>query len=323
MAILTLLNACSSPPSPPTSPAPAATRSGNLTLYVAPSVTPTPVVISPVTVTPLPSPTPTPRTHTVTKGEDMFGIAWRYRVTLEELKAANPEVNPNFLSIGAVLIIPFSDTPLPGEVTATEPAAATPIPVALGPLRCHRAEDGGAWCFQQVLNNNTVPLESISALFQITANLGETIVSETAFLPLDILPPGASLPLVAYFSAGLFEGDEAEIQGSSALITALLSPNDGRYLPAAVSNKKVMLAENGLSAVIQAEIMLTIPETAAQRVWVAAVAYNAQGDVIGVRRWEKPPELTLDSQTPLPVTINIYSVSGEIERVSLIAEARP
>src|SRR5512141_2101170 len=86
---------------------------GQLTPYRSPTGTVTPTPTDPATPTPLPSPTPTPRSHTVVKGEDMFGIALRYGVTLEELKAANPDVNPNFLSVGAVLVIPQSLTPQP------------------------------------------------------------------------------------------------------------------------------------------------------------------------------------------------------------------
>lgn len=253
----------------------------------------------------------------------MFGIALRYGITLEELKTSNPEVNPNFLSIGAVLTIPHSQTPAPGAEKTVEAAAPTAIPVEIGEMRCYRTEDGGAWCFQPVHNTQPGPLESLTAIFRVTENQGKSVVEQTAFLPLDILPPGSLLPLSAYFPPELFEDKTAPIVGSSEMVSALPSPDDGRYIPAVVSDQKVFISENGLSAAVSGQVSLAAADASAARVWVAAVAYNAQGDVIGVRRWENQPKQTLSSQSPLPFGLNIYSASGKIDRVEILAEARP
>src|SRR5512146_1495754 len=77
------------PPPPPPPPAP-----------------PPPRPPPPPTWTPLPTVTPTPRTYTVKSGDDMSGIALRYRVPLADLKTANPSINPRLMKIGTVLIIP-------------------------------------------------------------------------------------------------------------------------------------------------------------------------------------------------------------------------
>lgn len=56
----------------------------------------------------------------------MFSIALYYGITLDELKAANPEVNPNAMSLGTVLLIP---------VTPTAPSSQrTPLQVLLRQL---------------------------------------------------------------------------------------------------------------------------------------------------------------------------------------------
>ena len=44
--------------------------------------------------------------HRVNPGETLSGIARNYRVSLRALRAANPEVEPRLLQIGAVLVIP-------------------------------------------------------------------------------------------------------------------------------------------------------------------------------------------------------------------------
>lgn len=57
--------------------------------------------------------------HRVNPGETLSGIARNYRVSLRDLRAANPEVEPRLLQIGTVLVIPRAPgqrtrTPLPG-----------------------------------------------------------------------------------------------------------------------------------------------------------------------------------------------------------------
>jgi LysM repeat protein len=85
---------------------------------------PTPVIIA------TPTPTATPVTYMVQEGETLLGIAIKFGVSLEALQAANPSVEPRFLTIGTVLIIP---PPEGGFLAAaTHLAAPPPAPVTLG-----------------------------------------------------------------------------------------------------------------------------------------------------------------------------------------------
>ena len=307
-------------PAPGDSPASAsATRSprpGQLTLYPSRTATLTLTPTDPATPTPLPSPTPTPRTHAVAQGEDMFGIAWRYGITLEDLMAANPEVDPNLLKIGAVLIVPASNLPIP----SSEAPTPTPIPLETGRLRCTRSADGGAWCFWPVRNPHDFALENISALVRLADQDASNIQPLQAFLPLDLLPPGASLPLVAYYPPPLPE----PFQASAELLTVLPNPaGDGRYLTTRLENQQVIIADDGRSAAVTALVSLETAEDTAQRVWVAAVAYDSEENVVGVRRWENTTAGPLAGGQNLPVILQVYSLNAPIARVDLLAEARP
>src|SRR4030042_2998743 len=112
---------------------------GVITPYhtITPSlVSPTATQISFIPVTP--APTPTPFMHTVKKDETMLGIAFQYGISLEDLKTANPGVDPRFLSVGMQLVIPIS-----GEIPETMPTT-TPVPMEWQQPLCYRTRDGGA-----------------------------------------------------------------------------------------------------------------------------------------------------------------------------------
>jgi LysM repeat protein len=183
-------------------------------------------------------------THEVQRGEDMLGIALRYGVGLAELTAANPTVNPNIMSIGTILVIPVSLTPTAaGQMSAEEAVALTPtaIPVLMQPVTCTRARDGGIWCFQALENNQDITLESLTGVFHLRAADGQTRTQKAA-LPLDTLPPGASLPLSAYFSPEDSAGVTEPFQVTSELYTALPNPDDGRYVPSQAKTRRCLSA---------------------------------------------------------------------------------
>ncbi len=75
-------------------------------------------------VAPTPTPGPTPTIYVVASGDTMYGIALRFGITLEALKAANPQIaDINRIDVGDEVIIPL---PTPNEV----PDAGSPSPAA-------------------------------------------------------------------------------------------------------------------------------------------------------------------------------------------------
>ncbi|MCJ7626265.1 MAG: LysM peptidoglycan-binding domain-containing protein [Anaerolineaceae bacterium] len=287
---------------------------GGLTPYHTRTPTNTPLPPDPATSTPFPTPTSTPRTHIVKQGEDMYGIAFRYSITLAELMAANPEVNPNIMSVGTALIIPAS-----AEVVSEDGALPTPTPVGvvLDSVQCHPSRDGGMWCF--VLANNILDMdvESVSALVRIADSTGTQVDARVALTPLNLFPAGSHLPLIVFFPSPLPES----YQVSAELLTALPEVgSEGRYLPLHIENLRTDILSDGLSVEVSGELFLDGGENAA-RVWVAGVAYGESGMVLGVRRWES--ETTLVAGSGLPFGFRVYSVGGMITGAEVFVEAQP
>lgn len=300
--------ACASetPPQPEPSPTPGVT----LTPYVprpevAPTETPTPVR----TPTPPPTPTATPFLYQIVQSDTLLGIAFKFGITLEELLAANPGIDPQFLTIGDALVIPLADNPAA--------AAALPTPVGevvpAGAPVCWPTADGGLWCFALYENLGGVVVENLAAQVNVYGEDGDLLASRTAISPLNLLPPGSALPVTAWFpDLGPFYG-----QAGAVLQSALpLAPGDARYVPVEMESAMDM---RGSSAVIEGEIAPAVPGAVFRLARIAAVAYDEQGRVAGVRVVEIPG----DGDPVSAFQLTVYSEGGAIVRVDVFAEAYP
>lgn len=304
-----LLSACSSPAFSPT---PLATLPvGTLIPYNTGTPTPTRPAKTPIPASPSPTLSPTPFIHKVSAGEVFSAIAARYGLKVEELLAANPSVILSPFLVGQELIIPgqgFTPTPLPPTPTLLPVESNVPV--------CLADAAGGAWCFLLVHNPLNESLENLSAVLELTNSTGQVVATVTANGLLNLLPGGASLPLAAYVPQV-----SPPLQARVLELHALPVPaDDTRYLPARLEDVNIQIASDGLSASVQGQILLE-GEIPASLVWAAMTAYDAAGNVIGVRRWESSASIQpgvaglLDGR--------VYSAGGKIVRVEVLLEARP
>ncbi|HAV77071.1 MAG TPA: hypothetical protein DCX53_06940 [Anaerolineae bacterium] len=259
--------------------------------------------------TPLPS--STPFTYSVKSGDTISGIALQFGVSIDELIAANPEISPSAMSIGTVLKIPSNPDNPSGESTPT------PAPFTIRQIECYPTSNNGMWCF--VLVNNDFPdfIENVSAQVTLVDSDETFIASQTALLPLNVLPPNTSLPLAVYFAPQIPVDAKPQVQ----ILTAIrLLPNDTRYLPAAVNNTLVQINEDGHFAQISGDVLLPAGSIAAAQIWVAAVAYDESGRVVGVKRWEGGG---VQPGGSLSFEMTVASLGGRLTRVEFAVEARP
>jgi len=273
---------------------------------VTPSETPT--IIPPLTGITLP--TPTTFTHVVVQGDTLTGIALRYGVTLEALLVANPGVQPTSLSIGTILIIP-TGSKIPGE------SIPTPASLPIQQARCWAEAAGGLWCFALLQNGYSESLENLSAQFTLLDASGQELASQAAYAMLNTLPPGQSMPLAVHFPPPVHTNVTVQVQ----VLTAIrLLAGDTRYLPVVTENTLVSVEASGRTAQLTGRVILT-GEGTANTLWVLATAYDAAGNVVGVRRWESPSALSADA--PVSFDFLVYSMGPGIDRVEFLAEARP
>jgi LysM repeat protein len=303
---------------PIVSSTPVETQASTLRPYPSdtPSTTPSPTGYNSPTPSPTITPTTTPVYYEIQLGDDMYSIAWRYGISPQAIMTANPTVNPNAMIVGESLLIPITPTP---EATTTVPVKLSPTATLVyGNLHepdCYRDAVEGLWCFVLVENDLDGSLENVSGVVTLEES-GETR-QETAILPLNILPAGESLPLIAYFQPSVSNDFSASAQVDFWLP---VMQDDQRYLDVEIVKQEVQVNEDGQIARVTGELHLPEDGPGAEYVWVNATAFDADGNVLGVRRWDRLTPLSPGSELPFDLTV--YSLGGEIDHVTLLVEAR-
>ena len=282
---------------------------GQLTPYR--TETSLPEAIVQLTPTPLPFPTPTPTIYVVGAGETISAIALRYQVDIAAILAANPQVNPSAMSVGTKLIIPLSS----GNGQTIN---STPVPLRVVALNCLLLRDGGVQCFLLVKNDQSLPVESIYAHIILGNSQGGQLMDQTGTSPVDILYPGQSMPITAYFQGPV----TTPFQTSYQIISGLeVQDGNARYLDTNVENQQIKISSDGLSMVVNGQIALKDVNKKASKIMLAGVAYDAKDQVVGVRRWESPNLLPAGQK--ISFSIQVYSVGASISRVEVLTESRP
>lgn len=264
-------------------------------------------------------PTAAPRTHTVAAGEELLAIALQYGLTLDVLAAANPGVDPNLLTVGTVLVIPLDPggaVDETGEIEQQRLAAG----VRLGPLDCWPVADGGVWCFVIAYNDSANLVESISADVHLLGAAGEVIAVQNVLALLNQVAPGGGAPLASYFAPPL-PAEAQPYRGRAELTTALAYPGESASLPLEVHNFRSEVLVGSLAVEASGDLILAAGDAQASDVWVAAAAFNNEGRIIGVRRWENGMPL-LNGQW-LPFAVRVYSTGDPIDHAEVWVEAWP
>ncbi|MBU0512013.1 MAG: LysM domain-containing protein [Chloroflexi bacterium] len=309
-----MLSACAGENSAPPPPSPTV---GQLTPYW--TSTPTPALqreASDSSLTPAPAatplPTPTPLIYNIVKDDTLTSVAFRNGISLEDLLSANPGIDPNFLTIGMSITIPTAEGSL---ISLPLP---TPIPVTLHSPICYPTSDGGLWCLVLVENNQPHSVENISALISLLTSSSANIPAQVAIPALNLLIPGQAIPLAAFFAPPIPE----DALPRAELLTALpISADSKRYLDTGMEISNISIAQSQRQATVTGEVRLSEAGAPARHIYLAAAAYDADGNPIGFRKQEILVELAPGDVLPFDITV--FSLGPPIANVEVLCEARP
>lgn len=272
------------------------------------------------TLTPTPTATPEPVTFTVGEKDDMFSIALYYGIPLEALKTANPNVNPNAMGVGTVLQIPLTPTPRPTSDPSKPTSQATDetSPLKLtSAASCYPDAFGGARCLVLLTNESEERLENPAVGFRLKNPDGSNVAEMIVFAPLNLIPAGVTLPVYVYFPAPVPEDVQVEAWVDSWLPTM---PEDERYASVTISKSHIDHENDDQVALVSGELSVATQGKQIGSVWLLAVAYDADGNPLGLRRWEA--SLPISNPGRIPFETIVYSMAGPIDSVELFAEAR-
>jgi len=289
-------------------------KTQNLTPYHTatrtPTVTPTPEGLP--TSTPAPIVTPTPRVYKVQANDTLLGIANYFGLTLAELQAANPGVQPALLAIGTELVIPAAAAV---AATATVPAPAS-YAVNLLDARCVPSLTGGYHCFALVENAEDFALANLTAEFTLSDAAGAEGLSRTVALPLNQLPAGARLPFYTYFNPPLF----VDAKPAAELLTVTAASDENvKAVPLVFEGTEVAISADGTAATVSGIARPAQDGSASGSYTLVGVAYDVERRVVGLRRLSG--ESGWSASTDIEFSLTVYSTGGKIDSIEIFGEA--
>ena len=281
--------------------------------YFQASVTPTTEQILPIfTLIPTPGPSPTPFVHIIEKDDTLLGIAIRYGVTLEEILAANPDINPRILSIDQQILIPSLEGDVPGGLIPT----ATPIPLQLARVKCYPTSSQQLWCLTYVANDSDDWLEGLSTIITLFNQDGEQIDANVAYAPLNLLPPNSVMPFAVKFPK---DGDISAATTNTSFIAQNVQE---RYLILSVIWEVIEEGDDGLIWKVAGSVDASPENTiGANNVSLLVTGFDRNGDVVGFRKWDRVEGI--EPGGSFDFEIEVFSLGPPITSVEVLAEAIP
>ncbi|GAB4398857.1 MAG: hypothetical protein OHK0031_18300 [Anaerolineales bacterium] len=253
-----------------------------------------------------PAATPTPQVHVIAAGETISGLAQRYGLTVDEILALNPGLQPQALTIGQTIFLPAPGADRPQ-------ALPTPLALMVGAPRCFPQADG-LWCLALVSNPAGGRVALLTGQMNLVDAAGTVLASQPALSLLDGLPEGAALPLAAFFAAPPQGTAGARLQ----ILTALgVSAQAAPPLPR-LGNLLSQVELSGRVARISGTVFLPENASAVSQIWLAVLGYERGGELVAFRRVELDSSLAPGES--LPFALELFSLGPALWRVEVFAE---
>lgn len=257
-------------------------------------------------------PTATPFLYAIQSGDTLSVVAFRHNVSLQELLAANPGINPNLLIVGDEIIIPTGEGKISGIPTAT------PVALGLATPICYPNSDDSSWCYVTATNPMPQDLENVAARISIYSADGTKLEDEIAIPPLNLAKAEQSTILAALLPIIYLETNYAQAE----LLTSVpVSTDNTRYINIVIEIDTIEI--NGAVANVHGFVTVPVEENAiaASKIWIAVLAYDVNGQPIGTRKLRL--EGVFLPGSPREFWTTVYSVGGSITDISVQGEARP
>jgi len=258
------------------------------------------------------APTPTPFHYQVVANDTLTGIAFQHSVEIEDLVAANPGIDPNYLTIGMTLTIPVE-----GIVSSALPTA-TAVPIQVQAPVCYPLIDGGLQCVAVVENHQEFPVENVNVMISLQPADGSGQMDRVATMPMNVLTADQIGVVSTIFSPPRPQ----EFITTASLYAAIpVSAEDQRYLKSELHHQETIISPDGRRADVKGMVEILPEGSAPGLVWVTALAFDNQNTIVGFRKWSGDVGSISGNQAEFKLAV--YSLGPPINQVELFSEARP
>ena len=274
-----------------------------------PRATSTPRQITPVP-TATPTVTPTPVLYTVQSGDTLLRIAVTFNVSTEAIQEANGILDPRFLQIGQVLIIP----PPERDPEAPPSPTATPFPLNITTINFLKSGQGNLWCLGTVENPGTVPLTEVVVEASLLDANGVLLAREAAYTQLDVVMPGEAVPF-----AVLFTSPPAEFaQFQTIPVSAVPLVGDTRYYFDIEPLELRGSPEETSTYRINGQLH-NYGDFDANSIRLVTVAYDADNQVLAQRQVELAVNI-LKAGATTPFEIDLLIPAGTVDHFDVLVQ---
>ncbi len=285
-----------------------------------PIPTPTPTWVTVPTFTPTahirlvasappgtPEPTPTPQYHTVRQGDTLIGIAYRYGITVEDLRTANRIHNERLLQIDQVLTIPNPDR--------DRGVRGTPTPLAHAVGQISAAVDGLGipWIMGSVENRATESVAEVRVVARLLNAANTEVARATSVALRHIVPPGGRTPFMMSVAAGTADWSQWEL----SVATSLPAYELGYHQELEVVALRFEVVEARM-VTVEGEVV-NQGRLPAQNVEVVVTVLNNLDRIVGTRVLQLHPA-TLAPDTTGLFTGTVLALSSDVTSVEAFAQ---
>ena len=280
----------------------------NLTITVDSVVTSSPTSLPTssikVALQSTPPPSPTPHHYTIQENDTLLGVALQFGVELNDLRAANPQVDPQTLQIGQALQIPLP-AHLRREQVLTQAEVVPPLTIPAP--RCYSIVPRGTVCLGRIDNTLAETVEHLTVTVELFNSLRQPIDKRTHTLEQMRIMPDQFAPYRVLFP-------ETDLETIDHLVVTLtrgraVNALDTRFVPLTLEDEQVIVDDRAYT--VDLYLFNSSQYAVRPRVIVTLVDADTQA-IHGYRVWETLDTLAPKTRTRAMMTVMPVGVSPAV-----------